>query len=115
MSGSGHGLQRLTPDQERIIREAWAAGVHRDEVCRRAGITIHVFAARRLDQLRDLPPRQRGTGGRRDVPLPSPVEIKLGTFEVRKRWDEDRWLGLQKDDEPPLGLASVPLSQRGRA
>lgn len=98
----------LTPDQERIIREAWAAGIRRDDVCRMAGVSLHVFEARRKDQLANLPPRPRGVGGRYRCPLPSPVEIKLAAHEARQRWSEERWLGLDPLPDPPLGMSAAP-------
>jgi hypothetical protein len=94
----------LTDDQVATIRQAWAAGRRRDEVCQLAGITLHVFEARRKDQLRDLPPRPKGIGGEhRGIP-PSEVEIRLMTFEARQRWTPERWLGELPENEVPIGL-----------
>jgi len=103
----------LTADQLAIVREAWAAGRRRDEVCQLAGITLHVFEARRRDQLRDLPPRTRGVGGGHRSRPPSPVEIRLATFEVRERWTPERWMGQLPDGDVPLGLPAAPAADRG--
>jgi hypothetical protein len=90
----------LTPEQERIIREAWSAGVPRDEVAALAGITIHVLASRFNDQLADLPRRPRGVGGgRRGDVDPTHDEIVERAAEVRQRWPEYRYRGLTADDQ----------------
>jgi hypothetical protein len=90
----------LSPEQERIIREAWAAGVPRDEVAALAGVTLHVFEARRRDQLADLPRRPRGVGGgRRGDVDPSEEELIERAAEVRQRWPEWRYRGLTADDQ----------------
>ena len=90
--------QLLTPDQERTVREQWAAGATRDEVARAAGVSVDVIRARLEDQLADLPRRGRGGGWRKPTSDPSPEEIwgKL-VFEAQAKWsDEDRerqWVG----------------------
>lgn len=80
----------LSPEQQRIVREAWASGLPRDEVARVAGITIHILEARRIDQLRDLPKRTQGVGGGRRGGDPTEEEIwgRL-TREIQARWTDD--------------------------
>jgi hypothetical protein len=95
----------LTPDQIAAVRQAWAAGLPRDEVCRQAGITLHVLEARRLDQLADLPKRRQGVGGVRRPEDPSEEEIwERITKEIQTRWtDEERqaaWEGSRRHRAP---------------
>lgn len=94
----------LSPDQERTVREAWAAGLPRDEVARLAGVTIHVLEARRLDQLADLPKRRQGSGGGRRGGDPSEEEIFRLTREIQQRWSDDEreqaWRGSRRRDDP---------------
>jgi hypothetical protein len=94
----------LSADQERLVREAWADGIPRDEVARLAGITIHVFEARRKDQLRDLPKRRQGLGGGRRGGDPTEEEILILTRRLQQRWsDEEReqaWRGSRRRDDP---------------
>jgi hypothetical protein len=98
-----HMLPRfLTPEQESIIRQAWAAGLPRDEVARLAGITIHILEARKADQLADLPKRTQGVGGGRRGVDPTPDEISDRAAEVRSRWAEHRYRGLLEDDAAPF-------------
>jgi hypothetical protein len=94
----------LTDAQVEIIRRAWAEGLRRDDVARLAGITIHTLEARRLDQLRDLPPRPKGVGGGHRAWPPSEIEIRLMTYEARQRWSTERWLGQLPEGEVPIGL-----------
>lgn len=95
-------LPRYLSDQQlELVRRLWRAGVHRDDICRSAGITLHVFEARRKDQLRDLKRRQQGTGGGRRSVDPTEEEIygRL-TLEIQERWtDEERqaaWEGSRR-------------------
>lgn len=94
----------LSPEQQRIVREAWAAGLPRDEVARLAGITVHVFEARRLDQLSNLPKRTQGVGGGRRGGDPTEEEILILTRRLQQRWsDEEReqaWRGSRRRDDP---------------
>jgi len=99
----------LTAEQEAAVRQAWAAGLSRDEVCRAAGITQHVLIARFADQLRDLPRPGRGAHAvRRAGAGPHPIEIRLATHDYRRSWPEERWLGRLPPGDAPLGLASEP-------
>jgi hypothetical protein len=88
----------LTPYQELVVRELWAAGGSRDEVARAAGVTVDVIRSRLHDQLADLPRRGRGGNRRPPSPDPSPEEIwgRL-TLEAQSKWsDEERekaWVG----------------------
>lgn len=88
----------LTPEQERTVRELWAAGGSRDEVARAAGVTVDVIRSRLNDQLVDLPRRGRGGNRRPPSPDPSPEEIwgRL-VLEAQSKWsDEERekaWVG----------------------
>jgi len=84
----------LSPEQERIVRESWAAGLRRDEVCRLAGVSRDRLMARLRDQLSDLPRRGRGNGGNHRGVDPSPAEIALATAAIRRSWPVERWLGL---------------------
>jgi hypothetical protein len=91
----------LTDDQLELVRRLWRAGVHRDDICRSAGITLHVFEARRRDQLRDLKRRQQGTGGGRRSVDPTEEEIWGPlTADIQSRWtDEERqaaWEGSRR-------------------
>ena len=94
----------LSPETLELVRQLWSAGVCRDEICRRAGITLHSLEARRLDQLRDLGRRPKGQLSRRRGDAVSVVEIRLATHELRQRWPEERWLGKLPAGEEPLGL-----------
>jgi hypothetical protein len=94
----------LTDEQLATIRRAWGDGLPRDEVCRLAGITLHVLEARRLDQLRDLPQRQQGIGGGRRGADPTEEEIWGPlTADIQSRWtDEERqaaWEGSRRHDD----------------
>jgi hypothetical protein len=98
-----HMLPRfLSPEQVATIRQAWAAGLPRDEVARLAGITIHILEARKADQLADLPKRTQGVGGGRRGVDPTPDEISDRAAEVRSRWAEHRYRGLLEDDAAPF-------------
>jgi len=94
----------LTRDQIEVVTRAWREGLPRDEVCRLAGITIHVFEARRLDQLKGLKRRRQGVGGSRRPADPSEEEIwgRL-TFEIQAGWtDEERaaaWDGSRRHQD----------------
>jgi hypothetical protein len=99
------GPHYLSAAQLAIVRRSWRQGLPRDEVCRLAGITIHVLAARRLDQLRDLERRTKGTGGRRRGVDPTEEEIWGSiTAKIQSEWtDEERlaaWEGsrMHQDD-----------------
>jgi hypothetical protein len=98
-----HMLPRfLSPEQVATIRQAWAAGLPRDEVARLAGITIHILEARKADQLADLPKRPRGVGGGRRGVDPTPDEISDRAAAVRAAWPEHRYRGLLENDAAPF-------------
>jgi hypothetical protein len=104
---AGSSRQFLTPDQERRVREAWAAGGRRDEVAAAAGITVARLVSRLADQLADLPRRGRGKGGGRrpkavDGPDPTQDEIRARAAEVRRTWGEDRFgIGHPTPEDDP--------------
>ena len=83
---------RLTDDQVELVRRLWAEGVHRDEIARRAEMTISTFIARRGDQLKDLPKRERGTGRKasRGYVDPTPAEIAARCAEIQAAWTADQ-------------------------
>lgn len=83
----------LTRDQERAVRRAWRDGATRDEAARVAGVSVGLIRQRLEDQLRDLPRRGRGRGGRRGPPRdPTPEEIYGAlTASLQAQWtDEER-------------------------
>jgi hypothetical protein len=75
----------LTPDQERIVRAAYAKGATSAEAAFLACITVSVLQARLRDQIADLR-RGRGNGGRRGAAVdPTPEEIDARRAEVDER------------------------------
>lgn len=90
----------LSPEQERTIRRAWAAGATAAEAAELAGIPVGRIRQRLQDQLRDLPRRGRGVGSSRRSAPPSPEEIAYRAALVRLRWPEDRWLGRDANQDP---------------
>lgn len=85
--------QLLSPEQERAVRAAWAAGATRDEAAAAAGVSPGIIRQRLADQLRDLPRRGRG-GCRRRLRSspPTPEEIAAMAAELRHGWTPERWL-----------------------
>lgn len=75
----------LTPEQERIVRDAYARGATSAEAAFLACITVSVLQARLRDQVADLR-RGRGNGGRRGHAVdPTPDEIEQRRREVDER------------------------------
>ena len=90
----------LTPEQERVVRAAYARGATCREAAFLAGVTVSVMAARLRDQVADLR-RGRGHGGRRGTPVdPTPDELA----ERRRECDERRarLMGHDFHDTPNL-------------
>lgn len=83
----------LSPEQERAIREAWAAGATRDEAARAAGVSVGRIRQRLADQLADLPRPGRGAAGKRRASPPTEQEIHERAAMLRRSWPPDRWLG----------------------
>jgi hypothetical protein len=101
----------LTPDQERIVRESWVAGMSRDEVARAAGITVDMLVIRLKDQLADLPRRGRGGNRRAPTPDPTPAEIRARAAILRRSWPAERYLPDPREPDP-LDAAMNPTSRR---
>ena len=80
--------QLLTPDQERIVREALLAGSSRDEAAWLAGISRRRLDARLRDQLRDVRVGQGRGGGAKGREPPSPDEIERMCEAIRSRWTD---------------------------
>jgi hypothetical protein len=80
--------QLLTPDQERIVREALVAGSSRDEAAWLAGISRRRLDARLRDQLRDVRVGQGRGGGAKGRDPPSPEEIERMCELIRSRWTD---------------------------
>ncbi len=94
----------LTRSQERAVRQAWRAGATRDEAARAAGVSVGLIRQRLEDQLRDLPRRGRGRGGKRGRRHEDPTLEEIygtRTAEIQARWsDEERdakWHGTPAD------------------
>jgi hypothetical protein len=83
---------KLTEAQVDLVRRLWAEGVHRDEIARRVGITISTWYARRGDQLKGLPKRERGVGLKRSRGYvdPTPEEIAARCAEIQAAWTADQ-------------------------
>jgi len=83
---------KLTEAQVELVRRLWAEGVHRDEIARRVGMTISIWYARRGDQLKDLPKRERGTGRKasRGYVDPTPAEIAARCADIQAAWTADQ-------------------------
>lgn len=89
----------LTPAQEATVRKLWGTGIGQQEMARIVGIGRDHLIARLRDQLADLPRPGRGRcSGRRTLP-PTPEEIAARAAELRHGWTEERWLGLDPDDD----------------
>lgn len=88
----------LTPDEESVIREAWADGATQGELSRVSGVSIDRIRARMKDQLADLPSRDRRHGSTRRTAPPSPAEIAAEAAMIRADWPESRWLGCHPDE-----------------
>lgn len=106
----------LTPDQERIIRDAITDGATRDEAAALAGITRQWLDTRMRDQLADL----RVGRGRREQKQkrgidPTPAEIAMRAAAVRSTWPPERW-GIKPshtaDDPRGHGVSGFPLRRR---
>lgn len=78
--------RRLTPEQERVIRDAIESGETRSEAAFRAGITAQFLETRMRDQLADLRVGQGRGGGCRGVVDPTFEEIRRRRLLVRSRW-----------------------------
>jgi DNA-binding CsgD family transcriptional regulator len=89
----------LTPEQERAVRKAWAAGKTQGEIAADLGIGRDRLVARLRDQLADLPRPGRGHRGGRRQPPPTPEEIHERAAVLRHGWSPERWLD-------PLGSAA---------
>lgn len=73
----------LTPDQERIIRDAHARGLTQDEAAWLAGVSRRLLVTRLADQLADI---RWGQGrGRKRRGDPSEEEIERMKAEIRAR------------------------------
>lgn len=90
----------LTPDQERIIREAYASGATCREAAFLAGVTERLLESRLEDQVSDLR-RGRGRGGRRGPAVdPTPEEIAIRRRQCDER--RARLMGGKFTDTPDL-------------
>ena len=75
----------LTPEQEAIVREAYANGATSAEAAFLACVTVSVIQARLKDQIQDLR-RGQGRGGRRGLAVdPTPAEIAKRRAECDRR------------------------------
>jgi hypothetical protein len=99
------GRPRLTPDQERIVREAIAGGATQREAAELVGIRVGHLEQILADELRDL---RVGRGRQRDslqtrkrdelgrvLPIDelddiTPEEIAARAAAIRATWDEER-------------------------
>lgn len=87
------GKRWLTPEEERIVRDAYARGATSAEAAFLACISVSVLQARLRDQVADLR-RGRGNGGRRGHAVdPTPEEIEQRRREVDER--RVRLLGIK--------------------
>lgn len=92
------GKRLLSPEQERIVRDALARGETHAEAAAAAGVSYSRLKTRLYDQLIDL----RVGQGRREAPRscrrdPTPEEIAVAAARVRQKWTPDRW-GLHDPD-----------------
>lgn len=90
---AGRRKRMLTPEQERVFRQAWNDGSPQHVCARLAGIPYGLVRHRLADQLVDLPRRGRGGRGcrRSSTSDPTPDEIARLTAETQARWtDEER-------------------------
>lgn len=89
---AGRRKRFLTPDEERIFRQAWHAGEPQHVCARLAGIPYGLIRHRLADQLADLPRRGRGgRGGRRpthDDPTEDEIYGRL-TEQIQAKWTDD--------------------------
>ena len=89
----------LTPEEEGVIRQAWADGATQGEMSWMSGVSIDRIRARMKDQLADLPKRDRRHGYDRRPEPPSPAEIAAEAAMLRAAWPASRWLSSNPDDE----------------
>lgn len=74
----------LTPDQERIVRDAIARGLTQDEAAWLAGVSRRLLVTRLQDQLADVRIGQ-GRGRKRREVDPTEEEIEAMKREIRAR------------------------------
>jgi hypothetical protein len=89
----------LTPEQERIVREALVGGATRHEAAALIGITRQRLDTRLRDQLKDLRVGQgRRERNRQPQADPEPWEIALRAAAIRRTWPPERWLNAKPID-----------------
>jgi hypothetical protein len=81
----------LSAEQIEAAHQLWNAGAPADEIAAAIAISIDTFRARRRDQLRELPLRnRRANSGRRGVD-PTPADIRVETAMLREAWPDERF------------------------
>ena len=95
------GLKKwLSPEQEAIVRKAYARGATSSEAAFLANVCVSLIYARLRDQIADLR-RGQGRGGRRGKPVdPTPEEIAMRRAEC----DERRALIMRPKFNDPTDL-----------
>ena len=102
----------LTAEQERVIRQAIAAGATTDEAAAQAGIPRRRLETRLADQFADLRVGQGRRGRPRGKPRdPTPEEIAVECAKFRAAWPPERF-GITRpftiSDVEGFGRATPP-------
>jgi hypothetical protein len=82
--------RRLTEQQLRMIRAMWDEGASQVEICTALRISADLFKARRHDQLRNLPKRDRSALSARRGYLPTEEEIREACERLQAAWSDEQ-------------------------